>query len=390
MRGRCKLESSHRAPRAHGRQTRAWNSAGEEPPGLFEELPPEDTEHPCWTGNWAIPAAQQGVVVLGSPMGSREFIATKLAQRLKKPGPSPESDAACAQPAVGVMDFAVYCAAPRSTYLLRTLSPTDTADFAASHDAAIQHSLAQMLAGGDGDKPLPELSHRRAQPPLSMGGLGLASAGQQRHAAYWSSWADTARALRQLQPCANVGENGGGCRRPRRPHHSPGPRRKIGLAANGIQSPAQARSRRFSLSLTPRLERCCCRKVAMRRAAPSRLSPRVPTPECRTMSSESCCSADSAYLSRSPRNAAPAGDSWTCTATTGRPAHRWECWRGELAPWSGQRLASARSPVPASHRMSPSATSTSMCPRATDAVLRWSPTAFPYGRAHKSPWTQPS
>ena len=94
----------------------------------------------------------------------------------------------------------LYCAAPRSTYLLRTLSPADTADFAASHDAAIQHCLAQMLAGGDGDMPLPELSHRRAQPPLSMGGLGLGSAVQQRHAAYWSSWADTARAPRQLQP----------------------------------------------------------------------------------------------------------------------------------------------------------------------------------------------
>ena len=82
-----------------------------------------------------------------------------------------------------------------------------------------------------------------------------------------------------------------------------------------------ARSRRFSLSLTPHLERCC-RKVAMRRAAPPRLSPRVPTPECRTMSSESCCSADSAYFSRSPRNAALAGDSWTCTATTGPPYAR--------------------------------------------------------------------
>ena len=57
-----------------------------------------------------------------------------------------------------------------------------------------------MLAGGDGDMPLPELSHRRAQLPLSMGGLRLGSAVQQRHAAYWSSWADTARALRQLQP----------------------------------------------------------------------------------------------------------------------------------------------------------------------------------------------
>ena len=134
--------------------------------------------------------------------------------------------------------------------------------------------------------------------------------------------------LRRL-PCANLGEAAGrGCRRPRQEKDRAGSERH----PKPCTSPC---SRRFSLSLTPRLERCCCRKVAMRRAAPSRLSPRVPTPECRTMSSESCCSADSAYLSRSPRNAALAGDSWTCTATTGRPAHRWECWRGELAPWSG-------------------------------------------------------
>ena len=273
----------HANIQVHLGKTHAWNSAGEEPPGLLEELSPEDPEHPCWTGNWAIPAAQQGVVVLGSPIGSREFIATKLAQRLE------EQDRLLSRiPLVPNLQSAwlllLYCAAPRSTYLLRTLSPADTADFAAySHDAAIQHCLAQMLAGGDGDMPLPELSHRRAQLFLSMGGLGLGSAVQQRHAAYWSSWADTARALRQLQPgrafwppfsarcwtrrpgepppareqqnrrplptlrrlpCANLGETaGGGCRRPRRPHHSPGPRRKTGLAANGIQSPAQARAR---------------------------------------------------------------------------------------------------------------------------------------------------
>ena len=84
----------------------------------------------------------------------------------------------------------------------------------------------------------------------------------------------------------------------------------------------------------------------MRRAAPSRLSPRVPTPECRTMSSESCCSADSAYLSRSPRNAALAGDSWTCTATTGRPAHSGsagaESW--PLGAGSGSHLQGGRCP----------------------------------------------
>ena len=319
----------------HLGKTRAWNSAGEEPPGLFEELPPEDPEHPCWTGNWAIPAAQQGVVVLGSPIGSREFIATQLAQRLE------EQDRLLSRiPHVPNLQSAwlllLYCAAPRSTYLLRTLSPADTADFAASHDAAIQHCLAQMLAGGDGDMPLPELSHRRAQLPLSMGGLGLGSAVQQRHAAYWSSWADTARAGRSGHPSppaagrdgqwnsppareqqnrlpascaqkASLRQPGRKCWKwmPPPPPTTPlaQPQEKDRLAANGILKPCTStRSRRFSLSLTPRLERCCCRKVAMRRAAPSRLSPPVPTPECRTMSSESCCSADSAYLPLAPKS----------------------------------------------------------------------------------------
>ena len=94
----------------------------------------------------------------------------------------------------------LYCAALRSTYLLRTLPPADTAVFAAEHDAAIRRCLATLLAGGDGDMPLPDLSYRRAQLPLSMGGLGLGSAERLRHAAYWSSWADTVRALRKHQP----------------------------------------------------------------------------------------------------------------------------------------------------------------------------------------------
>ena len=95
----------HANIQVHLGKTRAWNSAGEEPPGLLEELLPEDPEHPCWTGNWAIPAAQQGVVVLGSPIGSREFLATKLAQRL-------EEHPACAQPAVGVVTPPVLRSSP--------------------------------------------------------------------------------------------------------------------------------------------------------------------------------------------------------------------------------------------------------------------------------------
>ena len=189
----------HANIQVHLGKTRAWNSAGEEPPGLLEVLPPQDPENPCWTGNWALPAAEQGVVVLGSPVGSRDFIAAKLAQRLQ------EQDRLLSRiPRVPELQSAwlllLYCAAPRSTYLLRTLPPADTAVFAAEHDAAIRRCLATLLAGGDGDMPLPDLSYRRAQLPLSMGGLGLGSAERLRHAAYWSSWADTVRALRKHQP----------------------------------------------------------------------------------------------------------------------------------------------------------------------------------------------
>ena len=189
----------HANIQVHLGKTRAWNSAGEEPPGLLEVLPLQDPENPCWTGNWALPAAEQGVVVLGSPVGSRDFIAAKLAQRLQ------EQDRLLSRiPRVPELQSAwlllLYCAAPRSTYLLRTLPPADTAVFAAEHDAAIRRCLATLLAGGDGDMPLPDLSYRRAQLPLSMGGLGLGSAERLRHAAYWSSWADTVRALRKHQP----------------------------------------------------------------------------------------------------------------------------------------------------------------------------------------------
>ena len=104
------------------------------------------------------------MVVLGSPIGSREFIATKLAQRLE------QQDRLLSRiPHVPNLQSAwlllLCCAAPRSTYLLRTLPPADTADFAASHDAAIQHCLAQMLVGGDGDMPLPELSTSEPNSP---------------------------------------------------------------------------------------------------------------------------------------------------------------------------------------------------------------------------------
>ena len=156
--------------------TRAWNSAGEEPPGLLAQLPSEDPANPCWTGSWALAEAQQGVVVLGSPVGSRAFVTVKLTQRLR------EQDRLLQQllhvPHLqSAWLLLLYCAAPRCTYLVRTVPPSDTADFAAKHDAAVLRCLAR-LAGGMVKCPSPTLA------PVEHGSP--------------SAWADWDSGLRRL------------------------------------------------------------------------------------------------------------------------------------------------------------------------------------------------
>ena len=189
----------HANIQVHLGKTRAWNSAGEEPPGLLDMLPPEDAANPCWTGSWTLPAEKRGVVVLGSPVGCREFVEAKLQQRLE------DQDRLLQRiPLVPHLQCAwlllLFCGAPRCTYMLRTLPPADTAAFATRHDAAVLSCLEMLLAGGEAGAPLPATSARRAQLPLRMGGLGLGSAVQERHAAYWASWADTLRALGHHHP----------------------------------------------------------------------------------------------------------------------------------------------------------------------------------------------
>ena len=183
----------------HLGKTRAWNAAGEEPPGLVEAVPVAAHEPPCWTGNWALPPAQQGLIVLGSPLGSREFVVATLAERRSK-----HDELLARLPAMQDMQSAwlllLLCAAPRCQYLLRTVPPSVTDTFATEHDSAVARCLAVLLSGGNEPMDLPALAQRRAALPLRMGGLGLASAAAHRHAAYWASWADTAVALREHHP----------------------------------------------------------------------------------------------------------------------------------------------------------------------------------------------
>ena len=91
----------------------------------------------------------------------------------------------------------LYCANPRPNYLLRTVPPEQTLEYAAAHDAAMARCLATLLDRPDG---LPATNHARARLSLAHGGLGLRSATHHRHAAYWASWADTLPAVHARWP----------------------------------------------------------------------------------------------------------------------------------------------------------------------------------------------
>ena len=127
-------------------KTRIWNAAGAQPADI-RDLQPAGGE-PVWVGDWALPRDQQGLNVLGTPLGSDAFVQRQLA--LKR-----EAHDRLLQAIPTVEDLQAawlllrYCAAPRANYLLHVLPPAETADYAAEHDAAIAACLARLLGQAD-------------------------------------------------------------------------------------------------------------------------------------------------------------------------------------------------------------------------------------------------
>ena len=172
----------------HLGKTRIWNEAGEEPSSLLAILPAA-ARSDAWKGNWALPTHEQGVTILGTPLGHRDFVAAALAKKQNE-------HAVLLQriPAVPHLQSAwlllLLCALPRCNYLLRALPPATTATYAAAHDGEVLRCLTQLLGTSSVD-PTASALPRRAQLPLHFGGLGLRAAVASRAPAHWASWADS-------------------------------------------------------------------------------------------------------------------------------------------------------------------------------------------------------
>ena len=181
----------HHHARIHLNQgkTRVWNAAGAEPPNIAL-LGPD-----VWVGNPNLPATHQGLTVLGAPVGSPMFVQHQLQHTL-------HSHQQLLQRIPTLDDLQaswlmlLFCASPRSTYLLRMCAPDSTKDFAEAQDTAIGACLQSLLRTTD----IPATSLAIAHLPLTQGGLGLMSATILAAPAYWSSWADTFPVLQAHLP----------------------------------------------------------------------------------------------------------------------------------------------------------------------------------------------
>ena len=171
----------------HSGKTRVWNRGGEMPPRIAD-LGGEE-------GAWS----PDGVVLLGVPVGTAEFVKNHAEERLEEERRllaeiAELPDLQCA------WQLLIKCAVPRGNYWIRTLPPSLSASYASQRDEALWDASLSLLHAKDVPEPLRRTGRRIAELPARMGGLGLRSTIRTAPAAYWASWADALEMTKARNP----------------------------------------------------------------------------------------------------------------------------------------------------------------------------------------------
>jgi hypothetical protein len=147
-----------------------------------------------WCGSQ--PPEANGLVALGTPIGSDAFVAAHAHARLvdhqrylREITSLPDLQAAWL--------LLLFTAAPRSAHLLRMLPPSQSTPYAIRHDDHIWAAFAALLNEPDG---LPPNARSLASLPIRLGGLGLHASERLAPAAYWAAWADALPVLAARLP----------------------------------------------------------------------------------------------------------------------------------------------------------------------------------------------
>ena len=179
--------------RSHLGKLRAWCSGGGDAPADLAALGPQ-----VWTAN--LPPEDNGLMVLGSPVGTKEYVEARGEERLTEEqqllDKLPElPDTQCAWVILALS------AVPRANHLLRTVPPSQVEQYALQHDSELWKACNQLLGTEkEAAEDHLQLSRKLATLPARHGGLGLRSAARTSTAAYWAGWLDALTVLKEKRP----------------------------------------------------------------------------------------------------------------------------------------------------------------------------------------------
>ena len=150
-----------------------------------------DPDARVWFGDHALPLAERGIRVLGTPLGHWSYVEAQLRSKA-------QSHRVLLERILAIQDLQsawlllLFCASPRVKYFLRVVHPISSQAFANEHDQNIWRCFSTLLGQVFGVD-----QWEVASVPQCLGGLGLRSAARTAPAAYWANWADSVGMFRQ-------------------------------------------------------------------------------------------------------------------------------------------------------------------------------------------------
>ena len=150
-----------------------------------------------WTADK--PASLNGIKILGTPLGSPEFVKKHGRARMDE-----ERSLLDHLPQLQDLQSAwlllSMSAVPRANHLLRVVPPSQSAEYATAHDDAVWQTLVSLLALEGVSESDRHRARAIASLPARLGGIGLRSALRTRSAAFWAGWADALPVLKSRVP----------------------------------------------------------------------------------------------------------------------------------------------------------------------------------------------
>ena len=124
----------------------------------------------------------EGVVLLGAPLGSQDFVEGEVARKVHKVKEVSRQLALLQDPHIEFVLQRACSGAPKFSYLLRTVDTTAMAHLLLEFDRCTRDSLARILGAAVGDR-----TWEQAKLPVSMGGMGFRGAEDHAPVAYAAS-----------------------------------------------------------------------------------------------------------------------------------------------------------------------------------------------------------